>query len=86
MDLTEDLDNQEVEKVRFFLRGKIRKKALHDNRSLPRLLIFMEQEGLLAHNNVDLLTKVMESIRRGDLVDKIREYQGKVTIVSVIKW
>lgn len=76
MDISEDLDNQEVEKVRFFLRGKIRKKMLNDRRSLLQLFVFMEQEGLLAHNNLDLLTKVMESIRRGDLVDMIREYQG----------
>ncbi|XP_053385490.1 caspase-8-like [Mercenaria mercenaria] len=76
MDITEDLDDQETEKIRFFLRGKIRKKLLNEKRSLLQLFVFMEQEGLLAPSNLQLLTKTMESVRRGDLVDKIREYQG----------
>ncbi|XP_060560660.1 caspase-8-like [Ruditapes philippinarum] len=76
MDIIEDLDDKETEQIRFYLRGKIRKKILNDKRSLLQLFVFMEQEGLLSHDNLDLLTKVMESVRRGDLVDKIRIYQG----------
>jgi hypothetical protein len=76
MDIIEDLDDKETEQIRFYLRGKIRKKILNDKRSLLQLFVFMEQEGLLSHDNLDLLTKVMESVRRGDLVDKIRIYLG----------
>ena len=76
MDIIEDLDDKETEKIRFFLRGRIRKKILNDKRSLLQLFVFMEQEGLLAPANLDLLTTVLESIKRGDLIDKIRDYQG----------
>lgn len=76
MDLADDIDETDAERIRFLLKSHIKKKILNTKQSMLQLFVHMEQEGLLSPTNVKLLESLMESIRQPELVDRIRQFAG----------
>ncbi|XP_052235568.1 caspase-8-like [Dreissena polymorpha] len=76
MDLADDVDKTEIEKVRFLLKSSIKKKMLNEQQSILQLFVLMEQEGLLGPTKLSLLQTVFTSLKRPELENRIREYEG----------
>ena len=80
MELADDIDSAEAEKVRFLLKSRIKKKILNTPHSVLKLFIYMEQEGLLGIDKLDLLANVMETIRRPELLQRVQQAAGTYRI------
>lgn len=77
LELREDITDKEFNTIKFYLDGKVKKKKLQDKKNLMELFIFLEQEGLISHCNPELLLKLMQAIKRADLIDRVKEHFGR---------
>ncbi|XP_052812845.1 caspase-8-like [Mya arenaria] len=76
MEIADDIEDQDVEKIRFLLRGRVKKKLLTSSPSLLEMFVLLEQEGLLSANRLDLLTWVLQNIGRPELLENVRRFAG----------
>ena len=83
LELREDITEKEFETIKFYLDGKVKKKKLQEIKDLLDLFIFLEQEGLISHNQEDSLITVLKAIKRVDLIEQVQKYFGK--IISLTK-
>ena len=78
LELREDITDKEFQTLQFYLNGKVKKKKLQDKKNMMELFVFLEQEGLISHDDPEQLIALMKTIKRADLIDHINSYYGKI--------
>ncbi|XP_010197451.1 caspase-8 [Colius striatus] len=74
--IAEDLNPEDVKKVKFFLQKQIPKNKLQDNASMLKILLEMERNGIIKEDNLTMLRDILKEFR-ADLKKKIDTYEGK---------
>ncbi|KAM6274207.1 FAS-associated death domain protein [Porphyrio hochstetteri] len=75
------LSDSEVSSLKFLCREKIGKRKLESVQSGIELFIFLLEQQLIASSEVSFLEKLLESIRREDLLLQLKQFveEGEVT-------
>ncbi|KAM3667409.1 caspase-8-like isoform X2 [Ammospiza nelsoni] len=75
-EIAEDLTSENVQKVKFLLRGPLLKSKLQENASMLQVFLEMEINGIIEEDNLTMLKDIFQGFR-ADLKKKIDAYEEK---------
>ncbi|KAM7110140.1 FAS-associated death domain protein isoform 1-T1 [Ciconia maguari] len=74
------LSDSELSSLKFLCRGKIGKRKLESLQSGRELFVILQEQQLIASNNVSFLEALLKNIKREDLVSQLKQFvdEGEV--------
>ncbi|KAF4094440.1 hypothetical protein AMELA_G00015010 [Ameiurus melas] len=75
MDLSENMDRDELQSIIFLLHNKITKNQAKQITSFLDVVCVLEQTGELSNVKLELIEECVRNIRRNDLIRKIQSYR-----------